>query len=82
MYDEGISRTGSVLDLGIEHKILAKKGAWISYDGDLIGQGREAAKQALAQEPKLMAEITDAILEKVQVTVGDVLAQGQDEETD
>ena len=82
MYDEGISRTGSVLDLGIEHKNLAKKGAWISYDGDLIGQGREAAKQALAQEPKLMAEITDAILEKVQVTVGDVLAQGQDEETD
>ncbi|MEY3449619.1 MAG: hypothetical protein RL749_1240, partial [Verrucomicrobiota bacterium] len=43
MYTEGISRSGSVLDLGIEHKILEKKGAWIAYNGQLIGQGREAA---------------------------------------
>ncbi len=82
MYDEGISRTGSVVDLGVEHKILAKKGAWISYDGNLVGQGREAAKQALSEDPKLMAEITSAILEKVEVTVGAVLAQGQAEESD
>jgi recombination protein RecA len=82
MYDEGISRTGSVIDLGVEHNILAKKGAWISYDGNLIGQGREAAKQVLSEDPKLMAEITSAILEKVEVTVGDVLAQGEAEESD
>ncbi len=82
MYDEGISRTGSVIDLGVEHKILTKKGAWISYDGNLVGQGREAAKQALSEDPKLMAEITSAILEKVEVTVGAVLAQGQSEESD
>ncbi|MEN9816097.1 MAG: hypothetical protein RLZZ412_2079, partial [Verrucomicrobiota bacterium] len=47
MYTEGISRSGSVLDLGIEHKILEKKGAWIAYNGQLIGQGREAAKDYL-----------------------------------
>ena len=45
MYNEGISRMGSIVDLGIQHKILEKKGAWISYEGDLVGQGREAAKQ-------------------------------------
>ena len=39
MYNEGISRTGSLLDLGIEHGMPTKKGAWISYDGNLIGQG-------------------------------------------
>jgi recombination protein RecA len=82
MYSEGISRTGSVLDLGIEHEILTKKGAWISYKGDLIGQGREAAKQTLAEDEKLMAEITAAILEKVEVSVGSVLAQNNEEDSD
>ena len=77
MYDEGISRTGSVLDLGLEHEILEKKGAWISYDGDLIGQGREAAKQFLAENPKAMEDLTAKILDKVNVTVGAVLAKGE-----
>jgi recombination protein RecA len=77
MYDEGISRTGSVVDLGVEHNILEKKGAWISYEGELVGQGREAAKQALSENPELMAKLTAAILEKVQVSVGSVLAQGE-----
>ena len=81
MYNEGISKTGSVLDLGIEHNILSKKGAWISFEGDLIGQGREAAKQALAEDSDLLDKITSAILEKVQVTVGAVLAQGQEDDT-
>ena len=77
MYDEGISRTGSVVDLGVEHNILEKKGAWISYEGELVGQGREAAKQALSENPELMAKLTAAILEKVRVSVGSVLAQGE-----
>jgi len=70
MYDEGISRTGSVLDLGLEHKILEKKGAWIAYQGELVGQGRDAAKQTLKDKPELAAKITKAILEKVTVTGG------------
>ena len=70
MYDEGISASGSIIDLGIEHTILEKKGAWISYQGDLIGQGRDAAKQAVRDKPELAAKLTKAILEKVTVTGG------------
>jgi recombination protein RecA len=73
MYDEGISRTASILDLGLEHKILEKKGAWIAYQGDLVGQGRDAAKQALKEKPELADKITKAILEKVTVTGGAVV---------
>ena len=79
MYNEGISRTGSVLDLGLEHKILEKKGSWISYNGNLIGQGREAAKQYLAENEAVLQDITRAIFEKVAsaggVTGGVTLAE-------
>jgi recombination protein RecA len=70
MYDEGISKTGSLLDLGIEHKILEKKGAWIAYEGNLIGQGRDAAKQALKEKPELAEKIQKAVLEKVNIVGG------------
>lgn len=70
MYDEGISRMASVLDLGLEHKILEKKGAWIAYQGELVGQGRDAAKQTLREKPELAEKITKAVLEKVNVTGG------------
>lgn len=76
MYTEGISRTGSVLDLGIEHKILEKKGAWIAYNGQLIGQGREAAKDYLIKNPKVLEEIQKTIMEKVQVVGGMTLGVG------
>jgi recombination protein RecA len=56
-YGEGISRSGDVIDLGLEQKIVEKSGAWLSY-GDLrIGQGRENAKQFLKENPELAAEI-------------------------
>ncbi len=70
MYDEGISASGSIIDLGIEHKILEKKGSWISFNGDLVGQGRDAAKQAVREKPELAAKLTAAIMEKVTVTGG------------
>ena len=76
MYTEGISRSGSVLDLGIEHKILEKKGAWIAYNGQLIGQGREAAKDYLIKNPKILEEIQKTIMEKVQVVGGMTLGVG------
>ena len=79
MYDEGISRTGSVLDLGIEHKILEKKGAWIAYQGELIGQGRDAAKQTLRDKPELAEKITKAVLEKVTVVGGSSVAASETE---
>ncbi len=70
MYNEGISKTGSLLDLAVEHKILVKRGAWVSYKGDLIGQGRQAAKQYLMEHPKLQEELTKAIFEKVNLNGG------------
>jgi recombination protein RecA len=73
MYDEGISKIGSLLDLGLEHKILEKKGAWITYQGELVGQGRDAAKQAIREKPELGEKIAKAILEKVNVTGGTVV---------
>jgi recombination protein RecA len=79
MYNEGISRTGSVLDMGIEHKILEKKGAWIAYNGQLIGQGREAAKDYLMKNPKVLEELQKIILEKVQVVGGMTLGAGTGE---
>ena len=73
MYDEGISATGSLIDLGIDHKVLEKKGAWIAFNGDLVGQGREAAKEALRTNPALAAKVKAAIQEKVTVKGGESL---------
>ena len=73
MYDEGISKLGSILDLGLDHKILEKKGAWIAYEGNLVGQGRDAAKQALRDKPELAEKISKAILEKVNVKGGEAV---------
>ena len=79
MYDEGISATASVLDLGLEHKVLEKRGAWISYKGDLIGQGRDAAKATAKEKPALAKEIMALVYEKVSVT-GGTSVTGDDKE--
>ena len=73
MYNEGISHSGSLVDLGVEHKLLEKKGSWISYKGEMIGQGREAAKQSLLDNPELADEIMQLILDKVQPKAGESL---------
>ena len=80
MYNEGISKTGSILDLGVEHKILEKKGSWISYQGKLVGQGREASKAYLAESPDIMEELTKAIFEKVNVQSGSILGESDTED--
>ena len=78
MYNEGISMTGSLIDLGIEQKILEKKGAWISYNGELIGQGREAAKAYLAQNPDVAETIKNAIMSNVKVVGGTAIGEEAD----
>lgn len=80
MYNEGISQTGSLIDLGIDHKILEKKGAWISFEGKLIGQGREAAKQFLAENVDAADRLRKEIFEKVQVVGGTRLGEQPKEE--
>ncbi len=65
MYNEGISKTGDVLDLGVEHGVLEKAGAFIKYKGETLGQGREAVKRLFAEKPELMAEIEAQVREKL-----------------
>ena len=64
MYGKGISREGSVIDLGVDLGIVKKSGAWFTYEGEQLGQGREKAKEFLAASPELMVEITDKVMRK------------------
>jgi recombination protein RecA len=61
MYNEGISNTGSLLDLALEKGIMDKRGSWISYKGTQVAQGRDAAKEALKADAALYAEIEEAV---------------------
>lgn len=65
MYNEGISKTGDVLDLAVQHGIVGKSGAWFDYADAKIGQGREASKQYLADNPKVLDEIEKKVRAKV-----------------
>jgi recombination protein RecA len=61
MYGAGISREGSVIDLGSDLDIVKKSGAWYTYEGEQLGQGRENAKRFLTENPEVMMEITDRV---------------------
>ena len=65
MYGEGICRTGEVVDLGVQFGIVEKSGSWYSYGGSKLGQGKEATKSVLRDNPELMEEITAKIYEKM-----------------
>ena len=65
MYNEGISKTGDVLDLAALHNIVGKSGAWYDYKEGKIGQGREAVKTYLKENPKVLAEIEKEVRKKV-----------------
>tara|TARA_B100000029_G_scaffold471396_1_gene511014 strand:+ start:575 stop:1684 length:1110 start_codon:yes stop_codon:yes gene_type:complete len=65
MYGRGISREGSVVDLGVDLGVVKKSGAWYTYEGEQLGQGRENAKKFLADNPEVMVEITDRVWREV-----------------
>src|SRR5262249_30177386 len=77
MYGKGISREGSLLDVGVDLGIVKKSGAWFTYEGEQLGQGRENAKSFLAENIDLMLEIS----EKVRQAVG-IDPAGDDAELD
>ncbi|CAB4816882.1 MAG: recombinase RecA [Actinobacteria bacterium] len=83
MYGKGISREGSVLDLGVELGIIKKSGAWFTYEGEQLGQGRENAKNFLNTNPEIMVEVS----EKVKIAAGlgenleDVVAEEEEDES-
>lgn len=64
MYGEGISREGDLLDLGVESEIVEKSGAWFSFDGERIGQGRENVKVFLKEHPEVSKAIEEKLLER------------------
>ena len=80
MYGEGISKTGELIDLGSKVNIVEKSGAWFSYDGNRIGQGRENAKAFLKENPKVAAAIEKAIRQNAGLIVDKMLIEEQSAE--
>lgn len=66
LFNEGISKTGSLIDLGVEHGIVDKKGTWYSYKETRLGQGKEGTRETLKSRPDLADEIEKQIFEKIQ----------------
>jgi len=65
LYGEGISKMGEVIDLGVDYEIIKKSGSWFSYGETKLGQGRDAVKNILLDNPELMDEIQNKIIEKI-----------------
>lgn len=65
IFGEGVSKTGEIIDMGVELGIVQKSGSWFSYNGDKLGQGRDAVKQLLLDNPELSREIETKIREKI-----------------
>ena len=63
-FNHGIHKEGSILDVGLESGVVEKKGAWLQYNGELIGQGKDAARLALSEKPELARKIVESIMEK------------------
>ena len=80
MFGEGISREGSLLDVAVEEGIVKKAGAWYTYDGDQLGQGREKAKQFLRDNPDLSVQLQDQVLRAVGVIVDEEEAAAEEGE--
>jgi recombination protein RecA len=80
MYGKGISREGSLLDMAVELLIVKKSGAWFTYDGEQLGQGRENAKNYLQENPEVMMEISEKV--RIQAGIGDAAAPGFTEADD
>jgi recombination protein RecA len=69
IYGEGISRIGELIDLGVEHNIVKKSGSWFSFEDTKLGQGRDAVKQLLTDNPELAEQIESRIVDAVKGAV-------------
>jgi len=81
MYGQGISREGSLLDIGVDLGIIKKSGAWFTYEGEQLGQGRENVKKFLAENVDLMFEISDKVLKASGIGEVDVSAAEANDDT-
>jgi recombination protein RecA len=66
IFGEGISKVGEIIDLGVEHGVVQKSGSWYSYESNKLGQGRDAVKQLLLDNPEMAVEIEHKITAKVE----------------
>lgn len=80
MFGEGISREGSLLDVAVEQGIVRKSGAWYTYEGDQLGQGREKAKLFLRDTPELAMQLQDQVLRAVGLVENDDDVEAESEE--
>ncbi len=80
LYGVGISREGSLIDFGVEHAIVKKSGAWYTYDGEQLGQGKENARNFLLKNPDVAADIESQIKTKLGIGVPQVAAQPDEDE--
>jgi recombination protein RecA len=69
LYGEGISREGEIIDLGVQHKLVEKSGAWYAYKGEKIGQGKDNAREYLKEHPEVAREIENKVREAVGVAL-------------
>ncbi|WP_120496257.1 recombinase RecA [Kiloniella sp. EL199] len=82
MYGEGISKTGEMLDLGVQAGVVEKAGAWFSCDGQRIGQGRENAKKFLMENPEVAAKIETAVRKNAGIVANAMLEGKEEDETE
>jgi recombination protein RecA len=78
MYGEGVSKTGELIDLGVKAGIVEKSGAWFSYNGERIGQGREKTRQFLKENPAIADEIEDAVRRNAGLLADELLSAGME----
>ena len=78
MYNEGISKTGSILDVATDMGIIEKRGSWFSFDGEQLGQGRDQTKVVLADNPELQQKINERIKEAIAAAKAAAMPQKAD----
>jgi recombination protein RecA len=79
IFNEGVSLMGEIVDLGSEKGIIDKSGAWFSYRGERMGQGREGAKQFLRENPEVAAEVRGLIMDSYKVAAGDATPESEEQ---
>lgn len=82
IYGEGISKAGEVLDLGAEHDIVVKSGAWYSYNGEKLGQGRDNVRSLLKDNPELLSEIEQKVRQKLMTNMPPAFTPEPEEEAE
>src|SRR5213080_2242912 len=82
LYGKGISREGSLIDVGVEQGFIKKSGAWFTYEGEQVGQGRENARQFLLENPDVAADIEKRIRDTLGLVPKEAIAPGVPEEPD